>query len=113
MLDPVQKYWQPEGGPNLIHILWLMTTRCNYRCPYCMQWSKGKKRQHAFDRAPVEKWLESFERHFSMENNLSLLITGGEAMIDPENIIPFLETLSNKEWVKSIQLDSNLSPFSR
>ena len=88
--------WRPEGQKPVFILRWSMTTWCNYNCPYCPQTHdrlapKGKEfTAHAFDNYPLEKWLEAFHRHFA-ERGLSMVITGGEPMLDRKNMLPFLK----------------------
>lgn len=91
---------------------WFITEWCNYRCPYCPQTHdrrapKGEgKTAHAFDNFPLAHWQEAFDRHFA-ETRLSLVITGGEPMVDRKNMPAILNFLSAKQGVECIRIDTN------
>jgi hypothetical protein len=63
---------------------------------------------HAFDNFPLQLWQEAFDRHFA-GFRLSLVITGGEPMVDRENVSALLNFLSAKSTVECIRLDTNAS----
>lgn len=103
--------WKPQEGKPTYIIRWLMTEWCNYACSYC---SQNHNRHalingytaHAFDNHPLEKWIDGFKRHFSTRQ-LSLVITGGEPMLDQKNMIPLLTKLTSMPTVECIRIDTN------
>ena len=105
--------WRPAGGKPAVLVRWMMTEWCNYSCSYCPQthgrWAeKGDGlTAHAFDNFPLDQWLEAFERHFA-SYRLSLVITGGEPMVDRKNMIAFLKHMSAQSFVECIRIDTNL-----
>lgn len=105
--------WRPDNGMNTVILRWLITEWCNYKCPYCSQnhsrfSPKGKYTVHAFDNYPIEKWLQAFYHH-SKQFRISLVITGGEPMLDKRNMVPFLKELTGISNVVCIRIDTNLS----
>lgn len=104
--------WRPAGGTPAVLVRWLMTEWCNYRCPYCPQTherhapKEGGFTAHAFDNFPVEQWLDAFERHFAGKR-LSLVLTGGEPMIDRKAMPTLLNALSAKASTECIRIDTN------
>jgi hypothetical protein len=111
--SPTLRAWRPEGGTTAVLLRWLMTEWCNYRCPYCPQTHDrradkgGGMTAHAFDNFPVEQWLEAFDRHFAA-TRLSLVLTGGEPMVDRRNMLGFLNHISASAAVECIRIDTNL-----
>jgi hypothetical protein len=109
---PVLDVWRPRDGAPTHLLRWMITQWCNYDCPYCPQTHdrhapKGEgKTAHAFDNYPLEQWLEAFDRHFTGKR-LSLVITGGESMIDRKAMVPLLNTLSARDNTDSIRIDTN------
>ena len=109
----VEETWQSTFGPTPILLRWSMTQWCNYSCIYCTQkhdryaeW--GKYTAHAFDNYPVEDWGNAFDRHFS-NHKLSMVITGGEPLIDYRNMYSFLERLLDNEYLACVRIDTNAS----
>jgi len=97
-----------------ILLRWLLTEWCNYRCPYCPQKHNrydrlhDNKTAHAFDNYPVDQWINRFEYHFR-DSHLSIVLTGGEPMLDVKNMIKLLHYLTTKETVDCIRIDTNAS----
>jgi len=117
-----------------IYIHWLISTYCNYKCPYCSQ-SHQKNRKyygykylakkfinnpfkwlthisymkknsaHAFDNYSSEVWTQSFEK--MRHQSISLTITGGEPFFDAQNFKPLLVELSKMSHIKCIRFDTN------
>lgn len=109
----VLSVWRPTSEMPVFILRWHMTEWCNYDCPYCPQSHArfgryGKHTAHAFDNYPLETWLKAFSQHFQ-ERRLSLVITGGEPMIDRENMAPLLQALTNMPTVECIRIDTNVS----
>ena len=112
--------WRPAGEKPAVILRWVVSYWCNYNCPYCPQKHErsrlerhlfmggGKFHTHAFDNHPVEKWLEAFQRHFQ-DRRLSLVIEGGEPMIDYKNMPPLLRELTNMPTTECVRIDTNLS----
>ncbi len=104
--------WRPKSGTPAVLVRWLMTEWCNYRCPYCPQThdrrapKDGGMTAHAFDNFPLERWLDAFDRHFN-NSRLSLVLTGGEPMVDRKNMLAFLNHMSSKARVECIRIDTN------
>jgi len=111
--SPTLRAWRPDGGTPATLLRWLMTEWCNYRCPYCPQTHDRRADKghgmtaHAFDNFPVEQWLEAFDRHFAT-TRLSLVLTGGEPMVDRRRMLGFLNHLSARALVECIRIDTNL-----
>ena len=107
-------FWRPSKGRRLVLLRWLMTEWCNYRCPYCPQTHaryepKGENlTAHAFDNFPLSRWQDAITRHFG-DDRLTLVITGGEPMLDRKNVVPLLNWLSDNPLVECIRIDTNLS----
>lgn len=106
--------WQPKGQPETVLLRWFMTEWCNFNCSYCPQNHNrnaplsGGFTAHCFDNFSLEQWLEAFDRHFT-DTNLSLVLTGGEPMLDFQHMHPFLKHLTLREQVKMIRIDTNAS----
>lgn len=105
--------WKPDREPPVILLRWLVTEWCNYNCGYCDQThdryaAKNGYTAHAFDNVTLEKWLKAFAHHFR-DKRLSLVITGGEPMIDRNNTVQFLRELSAMPTVECIRIDTNAS----
>lgn len=110
---PILELWKPAEGQPIILLRWLITEWCNYSCHYCPQTHdrrapKGDYTAHAFDNQPLERWLEAFERHFA-DNRLSLVITGGEPMLDRKAMPVLLERLTGMSTVECVRIDTNAS----
>lgn len=111
--DQVLSIWRPEGEIPIFMLRWKLTEWCNYKCPYCPQTHDrfariGKYAAHAFDNYPLAKWVNAFSYHFQ-ERRLSLVITGGEPMLDRENMVPLLKQLTAMPAVECIRIDTNAS----
>lgn len=110
----VLNVWKPPDAPNATIVRWLVTEWCNYRCPYCPQThgryaSKGNGfTAHAFDNFPLEQWLQAFRRHFA-DQRLSLVISGGEPLLDRKNMPLLLTAFHEMTEVECIRLDTNVS----
>lgn len=106
--------WQPKNQTETVLLRWFMTEWCNFNCSYCPQNHDRKASigngftSHCFDNFPVEKWLEAFDRHFS-DKQLSLVMTGGEPMLDFQNMHTFLKHMTARKQVVSIRIDTNAS----
>lgn len=106
--------WRPKDAMPVVALRWMVTNWCNYRCPYCPQTHDRRAQKgdgmtaHAFDNFPLQQWLEAFDRHFA-RYRLSMVITGGEPMVDRKNVPRLLNFLSAKTTVECIRMDTNLS----
>jgi len=72
----IREYKKRRDWRNRLHMVYIPSYRCNYRCPYCDVWKLDKK----FPEQPVTDWLQFF-------NELPKTIidvTGGEPFIYPE-----------------------------
>jgi hypothetical protein len=106
--------WRPKDGVPVVLLSWVLTNWCNYRCPYCPQTHERRTPKgdgmtaHAFDNFPLSQWQEAFDRHFA-GYRLSLVISGGEPMVDRKNVLALLNFLSAKKTVECIRIDTNAS----
>lgn len=106
--------WQPKGKPETVLLRWFMTEWCNYNCRYCPQNHNRMNpigdgfTAHAFDNFKLAAWLDAFDRHFT-HTHLSLVLTGGEPMLDFQHMHPFLKHLTSRRQVKMIRIDTNAS----
>lgn len=112
-LREVTKVWKPEDKSPIVLLRWMMTFWCNYKCSYCIQphnrfLKTGEYSVHAFDNYPVDKWIEAFKYHFK-ETRLSLVITGGEPMLDKKKLIVLLNVLTSMKTLECIRIDTNTS----
>lgn len=111
---PVLDIWKPENDMPVTIVRWLVSEWCNYKCPYCPQTHSRYEPKgdcytaHAFDNHPVEKWQDAFLHHFS-DQRLSLVITGGEPLIDKKSMLPMLRTLASMKTVECIRINTNVS----
>lgn len=105
--------WKPEGRPAAVLLRWFATHWCNYRCPYCRQ-NHARRQQidshwaHCFDNWPVDRWLRAFQRHFQTRR-LSLVITGGEPLVDHAPMAELVNGLTAMPTVECIRIDTNAS----
>ena len=104
--------WKPEGRPAAVLLRWFATHWCNYRCPYCRQ--NHARRQpidghwaHCFDNWPVDRWLRAFPRHLQTRC-LSLVITGGEPLVDHARMAELVNGLTAMPTVEWPSLGSGL-----
>jgi hypothetical protein len=106
--------WRPKDGMPVVLLSWVVTNWCNYRCPYCPQTHDRRAAKgdgmtaHAFDNFPLQQWQEALDRHFA-GYRLSLVISGGEPMVDRKNVPALLNFLSAKSTVECIRIDTNAS----
>lgn len=106
------KEWRPAGGGIILR--WQITEWCNYRCSYCPQQhdrqaiSASGARVHAFDNFPLEAWKDALCWHFK-DARLSLTITGGEPLIDKENMSGLLTFVESAPFIECVRVDTNLS----
>ena len=84
-----EQYPLPAHLHDSARIYWMMSEWCNYSCEYCgvpvffkKSAIRGRQR-HAFDHYPVGQWLEAFKSF--PQNDISLVITGGEPFLDRKN----------------------------
>jgi sulfatase maturation enzyme AslB (radical SAM superfamily) len=114
LFGAVAETWRPQSGVPANSLRWTVTEWCNFHCAYC--WQKHERRAptpggftaHAFDNFPVERWMGAFEQHFG-KRRLSLVITGGEPMLDHANMNVILAFLTAASWCESIRIDTNAS----
>ncbi len=106
--------WRPETEKPVFLLSWYMTGWCNYNCPYCPQEHQRFARTtdgytaHAFDNFSLQKWCNAFSHHFH-DRHLSLIVTGGEPMLDKKNMAPLLKELTSMPTVECIRIDTNAS----
>jgi organic radical activating enzyme len=111
---PMVDAWFEGPQRTAVLLRWLFTEWCNYRCPYCPQThdrfaqKDGGFTAHAFDNHPVEKWIEYLDYHFG-DQSLSLVLTGGEPLIDKKNMSVLLKHLTTSNYVKHLRIDTNMS----
>jgi organic radical activating enzyme len=110
----VLNIWKPRDAPNAILVRWHVTEWCNYNCPYCPQTHgryqpKGNSfTAHAFDNFPLDQWLQAFRRHFS-GCRLSLVLSGGEVLLDRKNMSLLLTAFHEMAEVEWLRIDTNVS----
>jgi organic radical activating enzyme len=110
--NPVLATWRPKRGIPATLVRWTITEWCNYRCPYCPQTHgrhepKGDgQTAHAFDNFPIAEWISAFDRHFGQQR-VSLVLTGGEPMVDRKNMTVFLNEILSRDWLKALRIDTN------
>jgi organic radical activating enzyme len=63
---------------------------------------------HAFDNFPLDQWLQAFRRHFA-NHRLSLVISGGEPLLDKKNMPLLLTAFHEMPEVECIRIDTNTS----
>lgn len=112
--SPVLATWLPATGRRPLIVRWMLTEWCNYSCSYCPQTHdrfapKGRFTAHAFDNFPLERWIDAFDRHFAANHLLSLVITGGEPLLDVRHVPPLLEHLVRQDYVACVRIDTNAS----
>lgn len=105
---PTLGVWRPEGDTTAVFLRWQITTWCNYSCAYCDQPHNRSKERHAFDNHSPKEWLDALDTHFG-DRLVTLVITGGETMLDKKSMPSFLKELTERSWVRSIRLDTNVS----
>lgn len=110
----VLKIWKPPGELPVILLRWFITEWCNYKCPYCSQThgrfeSKGGYfKAHSFDNFPIEQWLEAFRHHVN-NIRISMVITGGEPLIDKKNMVKLLTSFNEMPEIECVRIDTNAS----
>jgi len=104
--------WKPPAEQRVVLLRWQLTRWCNYSCPYCPQKHErhaplGENHTaHAFDNYPVDQWVEAFRRHFA-EQRATLVLTGGEPMLDRRSMPELLQALTTMKTVECIRIDTN------
>jgi organic radical activating enzyme len=63
---------------------------------------------HCFDNWPVDQWLRAFQRHFQTRR-LSLVITGGEPLVDHAPMAELVNGLTAMPTVECVRIDTNAS----
>lgn len=110
----VLNVWKPHDAPHATLVRWHMTEWCNYHCPYCPQThgryvpKGGGFTAHAFDNFPLQQWLQAFRRHFA-DQRLSLVISGGEPLIDKKNMPLLLTAFHEMPAVECIRINTNVA----
>jgi organic radical activating enzyme len=105
--------WSPNGDKSRIFLKWFNTEWCNYNCTYCFQnhsrnRRNGSRSAHSFDNYSPVRWVDAIDRAFKMKE-MAISITGGEPMLDMENMSRFLKMMLNKTHVDNIRITSNMS----
>ena len=104
--------WKPAREKRLVLLRWQLTRWCNYSCPYCPQKHERDAplgehfTAHAFDNYSVARWIEAFGHHFS-DQRATLVLTGGEPMLDRQSMPKLLVALTTMAGVESIRIDTN------
>lgn len=82
-----------------------VTSWCNYRCSYCVTTVHARRENalHAFDRHPVDAWVDAFAR---VPHELSLLCRGGEPFLDPQ-FGTFLAAVAATPKLRYVRVDTN------
>jgi MoaA/NifB/PqqE/SkfB family radical SAM enzyme len=87
-----------------------VTSRCNYKCPYCYNLGKPDCPDF-FSVHGISEWVNALRYQFS-EHDLELYFTGGEVFIY-KKFLEFLPIITNEQNVKLIRIDTNGSLTSR
>jgi len=104
--------WRPSAGPDLAFLRWQLTRWCNYDCPYCPQNHRRDAAigehftAHAFDNYEVDAWIGAFRRHFA-KRHVTLVLTGGEPMLDRRSMPRLLQELVEMPTVACVRIDTN------
>ena len=110
----VLNVWKPRDAPHAALVRWHVTEWCNYHCPYCPQThgryapKENGATAHAFDNFPLALWLQAFRRHFTNQR-LSLVISGGEPLIDKKNMPLLLTAFHEMKEVECIRINTNVA----
>lgn len=112
VFDKPLAVWRPSGGPKMAFLRWQLTRWCNYDCPYCPQNHRrdaaigDQFTAHAFDNYEVDAWIDAFRRHFA-EQRVTLVLTGGEPMLDRRSMPTLLQELVEMPTVACVRIDTN------
>lgn len=104
--------WRPSDGKIGVILRWFMTEWCNYNCSYCSQKHgrnrfQGFFRVHCFDNYKPLEWIKAIDKNF-MDKRVAVTITGGEPMLDLNNMIVFLSNLLSRPYINNIRIDTNM-----
>ena len=95
------------SGPLQYEITWKILHRCNYRCTYCPYTMGGQweelTRSDRF--APLEQWLEAWERIGRQCGPARIVITGGEPFCYPN----FTDLVAALTRLHHVDITTNLS----
>jgi hypothetical protein len=100
-----------EAWTDRVLVRWMMTQWCNYSCWYCRQDHSRKQEYkgragHWADNASPLAWFQAFDKHFS-KARLTLLMTGGEPMLDRKNVFCLYQMLIDRPWLELLHVDTN------
>ena len=91
----------PKHVRDTMRLRWMISHWCNYTCDFCgvpvyfTRSQKFGKQAHAFEYYSVDQWLTAFRR--IQQDNVAMIITGGETMLDHRNMVPMLNGLIAEE----------------
>ncbi|MCX5796132.1 MAG: radical SAM protein [Elusimicrobia bacterium] len=100
---------QPSAGSwpkqRRIEYFWMVSGRCNYRCPYCVYGLVPTDRRQTAQHYSAAQWLEGWERMHRRHGEGNIIMTGGEPTIYP-GFDELVLKLGDWFWVA---FDTNLS----
>src|SRR3712207_6150368 len=95
----------PPTLQGRLRINWHISNWCNYRCAYCgilifnRRVRDARPQAHAFDHAPVERWLEALAQF--PDEQIFLKITGGEPFLDRDQFRNLLLGLERMPHIRT------------
>lgn len=100
------KYYNKVPG-NFLLLRFVATRFCNFRCPYCyVPIDKREINKTMFSHHTLEEWIKALE--VFKDRHIELYFTGGEPTLSDDFIL-FLKEMIEKDFVRSVRIDSNLS----
>ncbi|MDD5628404.1 MAG: radical SAM protein [Elusimicrobia bacterium] len=88
-----------------IEYFWMVSGRCNYRCPYCVYGQTPTDRRQSRQHYSAAQWLEGWQRLRQRYGEGNIIMTGGEPTIYP-GFEDMVLKLTDWFWVA---FDTNLS----
>lgn len=105
---------QGEGKSIGMFCFFLRLTFCNLHCIWCdtphtWDWRKFNK-QKEIHKITFEKLCEIFKYFKNKYNLYSLVISGGEPLLQQKELLPFVEFLKKEDWRIEIETNGTIIP---
>lgn len=112
--------YQGEGRSAKMRCMFLRTSGCNLACDFCdtpftWNWKKTRfvhpDKYDPKDEVHKMKWVDVCEEILSKcEDVKSLVISGGEPLLQQDRLIPLLKQLKSNEWWIEVETNGTIAP---
>ena len=108
---------QGEGKSSGLPVVFLRLAGCNLACAWCdtryaWDWTNHDeaKESHPMEVGEIASQLSALAVHFEVDQKKSLVISGGEPLIQHKELLPLIKFLKDDGWWVEIETNGTVRP---